>query len=143
MRVLLLPALGVRALVAVTTVWVADDDREPYAIGLWGDGIDKPFLDCLGRPPGNFTRVETFGDNQGNGTNDVNWLKVLLDARSREVFAFPTRDRSGLVSRDRCTHPDSLSPQLRLAKPAQILYNLMFVHQVLNDSGEQSDGTGL
>ena len=36
----------------------------------------------------NFTRVETFGDNQANGTNDVNWLKVTVDARSREVFSF-------------------------------------------------------
>jgi hypothetical protein len=36
----------------------------------------------------NFTRVETFGDNQANGNNDVNWLKVLVDPRSREVFAY-------------------------------------------------------
>jgi hypothetical protein len=32
--------------------------------------------------------VETFGDNQANGTNDVNWLKVFVDADSREVFAY-------------------------------------------------------
>jgi hypothetical protein len=25
---------------------------------------------------------------QGNGNNDVNWVKVLVDPRSREVFAF-------------------------------------------------------
>lgn len=30
--------------------------------------IDKPFLDVQGRRLENFTRVETFGDNQGNGT---------------------------------------------------------------------------
>ena len=33
-------------------------------------------------------RVETFGDNQGNGNNDVHWLKVLVDPRSREVFSY-------------------------------------------------------
>ena len=36
----------------------------------------------------NFTRVETFGDNAPNGTNDVNWVTVLVDPRSREVFAY-------------------------------------------------------
>ncbi len=41
-----------------------------------------------GRRLENFTRVETFGDNQQNGTNDVNWLKVLVDPNSREVFAY-------------------------------------------------------
>ena len=50
--------------------------------------IDKPFLDALGRRLENFTRVETFGDNQANGNNDVHWLKVLVDANSREVFAY-------------------------------------------------------
>jgi hypothetical protein len=50
--------------------------------------IDKPFLDAKGQRLENFTRVETFGDHQENGTNDVNWLKVLVDARSREVFAY-------------------------------------------------------
>jgi hypothetical protein len=50
--------------------------------------IDKPFLDSTGRRLENFTRVETFGDHQENGINDVHWLKVLVDARSREVFAF-------------------------------------------------------
>jgi hypothetical protein len=50
--------------------------------------IDRPFLDAQGRRLENFVRVETFGDNQGNGNNDVMWLKVLVDARSREVFAF-------------------------------------------------------
>jgi hypothetical protein len=50
--------------------------------------VDKPFLNSKGQRLENFTRVETFGDNQGNGTNDVNWLKVLVDSRSREVFSY-------------------------------------------------------
>ena len=50
--------------------------------------IDKPFLDARGQRLENFTRVEAFGDHQENGTNDVNWLKVLVDARSRELFAY-------------------------------------------------------
>jgi len=50
--------------------------------------VDKPFLSATGQRLENFTRVETFGDNQANGTNDVNWLKVTVDARSREVFSF-------------------------------------------------------
>jgi hypothetical protein len=65
--------------------------RKPVAY-VHGDShyfrVDKPFQDSLGRRLENFTRVETFGDNQGNGTNDVNWLKVLVDARSREVFTY-------------------------------------------------------
>jgi hypothetical protein len=50
--------------------------------------IDRPFLDAQGRRLENFVRVETFGDNQANGTNDVQWLKVLVDEDTREVFAF-------------------------------------------------------
>jgi hypothetical protein len=50
--------------------------------------IDKPFLDAQGRRLENFTRVETFGDHQENGNNDVNWLKVTVDPSSREVFAY-------------------------------------------------------
>ena len=50
--------------------------------------IDKPLFDAQGRRLENFTRLETFGDNAANGTNDVNWVKVLVDVRSREVFAF-------------------------------------------------------
>jgi hypothetical protein len=35
------------------------------------------------------TRVETFGDNQGNGNNDARWVKrVSRDRRSREVFSY-------------------------------------------------------
>jgi hypothetical protein len=50
--------------------------------------IDPPMLDAKGRRLENFVRVETFGDNQANGNNDVHWLKVFVDDRSREVFAF-------------------------------------------------------
>jgi hypothetical protein len=50
--------------------------------------VDKPFQDEQGRRLENFTRVETFGDNPANGNNDVHWVKVFVDARSREVFAY-------------------------------------------------------
>jgi hypothetical protein len=50
--------------------------------------IDKPLQNALGQRIENFTRVETPGDNQQNGLNDVHWVKVLVDARSRDVFAF-------------------------------------------------------
>jgi hypothetical protein len=65
--------------------------RKPVAY-IHGDShyfrLDRPFLDSLGRRLENFTRVETFGDNQGNLNNDVNWLKVIVDPKSREVFAY-------------------------------------------------------
>jgi len=65
--------------------------RRPVAY-VHGDShyfrIDKPFLDPAGRRLENFTRVETFGDNQANGNNDVNWLKVRVNPRSREVFSY-------------------------------------------------------
>jgi hypothetical protein len=67
------------------------DFRRPvvYVHGDWHYlRVDKPFLDSQGRRLENFTRVETFGDNQANGTNDVQWLKVLVDPHSRDVFAF-------------------------------------------------------
>jgi len=50
--------------------------------------IDKPLLNQQGQRVENFTRVETLGDNPQNGTNDVQWVKVLVDPRSREVFSF-------------------------------------------------------
>jgi hypothetical protein len=50
--------------------------------------VDKPLLDAQGRRLENFTRVETFGDNQANGNNDVHWVKALVDPHSRDVFAF-------------------------------------------------------
>jgi hypothetical protein len=57
--------------------------------------IDKPLLDANGRRIENFTRVETFGDHEGISpahpewdTNDVQWVKVLVDPHSRDVFSF-------------------------------------------------------
>jgi hypothetical protein len=50
--------------------------------------IDKPLQDAAGRRVENFTRVETFGDHQENGDNDVHWLKVDVDAGAREVFSY-------------------------------------------------------
>ena len=65
--------------------------RKPVAY-VHGDShyfrVDKPLLDSQGRRLENFTRVETFGDNQGNGNNDVHWVKALVDPHSRDVFAF-------------------------------------------------------
>ncbi len=57
--------------------------RKPVAY-VHGDShyfrVDKPFLDILGRRLENFTRVETFADNQQNGNNDVQWLMVTVVA---------------------------------------------------------------
>jgi hypothetical protein len=50
--------------------------------------IDKPFLNAAGQRLENFTRVETFGDHQENGDNDVHWLKVFVEPKSREVFSY-------------------------------------------------------
>ena len=65
--------------------------RKPVAY-VHGDShyfrIDKPFLNAQGQRLENFTRVETFGDHQENGTNDENWLRVIVDPSSREVFAY-------------------------------------------------------
>lgn len=67
------------------------DFRKPVAY-VHGDShyfrVDKPFMDAQGRRLENFSRVETFGNNQANGSNDVQWLKVLVDCRSREVFSY-------------------------------------------------------
>src|SRR6185503_758759 len=65
--------------------------RKPVAY-VHGDShyfrVDKPFQDSLGRRLENFTRVETFGDGAATGNNDVQWLKVIVDALSREVFSY-------------------------------------------------------
>ena len=65
--------------------------RRPVAY-VHGDShyfrVDKPFQDAQGRRLENFTRVETFGNNPANGTNDVQWLRVNVDARTREVFTY-------------------------------------------------------
>jgi len=49
----------------------------------------------------NFTRVETFGDYQENGNNDVHWLKVLVNAHSRAVFTYQEQ----IVSANRTAVP--------------------------------------
>ena len=65
--------------------------RKPVAY-IHGDShyfrVDKPFLDSAGRRLENFTRVETFGNNPANGTNDVQWVKVVVDVKSHEVFSY-------------------------------------------------------
>jgi hypothetical protein len=67
--------------------------RRPVAY-VHGDShyfrIDRPLLNAVGVRLENFTRVETFGDNASavTQTNDVQWIKVLVDPRSREVFAY-------------------------------------------------------
>jgi hypothetical protein len=51
--------------------------------------IDKPLLDAPGgRRIQNFTRIETFGDHAEADNADVQWVKVLIDTRSPEVFAY-------------------------------------------------------
>ncbi len=50
--------------------------------------IDKPLENSAGQRLENFTRLETFGDHQENGDNDVNWVKVTVDPNSREVFSY-------------------------------------------------------
>lgn len=50
--------------------------------------VDKPFLTANGTRIVSFTRVETPGDNANTGNVDVNWVKVNVDVRSREVFSF-------------------------------------------------------
>ena len=71
--------------------------------------VDKPLLDAKGRRVENFTRVETFGDHTfpaPNGswdTNDVNWVKVLVDPHSRDVFAFQPQ----IVPANRVAVPNS------------------------------------
>jgi hypothetical protein len=65
--------------------------RRPVAL-VHGDShyfrIDKPLLDAQGRRVENFTRVETFGDHQENGDNDVHWLKVEIAPGTRDVFSY-------------------------------------------------------
>lgn len=65
--------------------------RKPVAY-VHGDShyhrVDRPLLDAQGRRLENFTRVETFGDNQANGNNDVHWVKVSVNPRGREVFSY-------------------------------------------------------
>lgn len=51
--------------------------------------VDKPLLNSAGSARlENFTRVETFGNHAEGGTNDVQWVKVLVLPGTREVFAY-------------------------------------------------------
>jgi hypothetical protein len=51
--------------------------------------IDKPLMDPTGNIRlHNFTRLETFGDHAEGGSTDVQWVKVLVDPDSREVFTY-------------------------------------------------------
>lgn len=65
--------------------------RKPVAY-VHGDShyfrVDKPFLNAAGQRLENFTRVETFGDNQANGINDVHWIRVTVNPSSRDVFSY-------------------------------------------------------
>jgi hypothetical protein len=65
--------------------------RKPVAY-VHGDShyqrIDKPFLDAKGLRLENFTRIETPGNSAANGNNDVQWVKVLVNPLSREVFSY-------------------------------------------------------
>jgi hypothetical protein len=67
--------------------------RKPVAY-VHGDShyfrVDRPMLDSQGRRLENFSRIETFGNNASAVTlsNDVQWVKVLVDPKSREVFAY-------------------------------------------------------
>ena len=83
--------------------------RKPVAY-VHGDShyfrVDRPFLDTQGRRLENFTRVETFGDNQANGTNDVQWLKVIVDPQSREVFSYQAQ----IVPANRVAVPSDSPP---------------------------------
>lgn len=88
--------------------------RKPVAY-VHGDShyhrIDKPLLDTHGRRLENFTRVETFGDNQANGNNDANWLRLTIDPRTREVFSYqaqivPANQRSRPCAPPSIDRPD-------------------------------------
>ena len=65
--------------------------RKPVAY-VHGDShyhrIDKPLLNAAGQRLENFTRIETFGNNAANGNNDVNWIRVTVQPKSREVFSY-------------------------------------------------------
>ena len=67
------------------------DFKKPVVL-VHGDShyfmVDKPLVDSQGRMLENFTRVETFGDNQAFGDNRVHWVKALIDPQSRDVFAY-------------------------------------------------------
>jgi hypothetical protein len=63
----------------------------PVAL-LHGDShyfrVDKPLLDRNGHRIEHFTRVETPGDNAQSDSNDVQWVKAVVDTDDPEVFSF-------------------------------------------------------
>ena len=69
--------------------------KKPVVL-VYGDShyfrVDKPLQDSTGRRLENFTRVETFGDNQANGTNDVHWVKA--SSTRKAVTSSPFKRRS-------------------------------------------------
>ena len=66
--------------------------------------IDKPFLNAAGLRLENFTRIETFGNNAASGNNDVQWIKVTVQPKSREVFSYQAQIVPGTAPR--CRRPD-------------------------------------
>jgi hypothetical protein len=50
--------------------------------------VDKPLLDRNGNRIEQFTRVETPGNNPQSESNDVQWVKVIVDSSNPEVFDF-------------------------------------------------------
>ena len=44
--------------------------------------VDKPLTQASGKVIGNFTRVETFGDES------TDWVQATIDPKSRDLFAF-------------------------------------------------------
>jgi hypothetical protein len=77
--------------------------------------VDKPLQDTQSRRIENFTRVETFGDNQANGNNDVHWVKALVDPHSRDVFAFQAQ----IVPANRVAVPTPARTTLEARDPAR------------------------
>jgi len=67
--------------------------------------IDKPLLDDQGVRLVNFTRLMTFGDNQANGNNDVNWCVWTgwtWGSFLRETTPGATHNGSGLWETMQC-----------------------------------------
>ena len=94
--------------------------RKPVAY-VHGDShyfrIDKPLLDAPGgRRIQNFTRIETFGDHAEADNADVQWVKVLIDTRSPEVFAYQPQVVPGNVPTVAVDAPRS---EPRMQRPAE------------------------
>jgi len=50
--------------------------------------VDKPLLDRDGHRIQHFTRLETPGNNAQSESNDVQWVKIIVDTRDAEVLTF-------------------------------------------------------